>query len=65
MNVDLYEAVKSTLARFSLTFDNLSGIVTDGASAMIGKKEGLAKLLDDDAKKNGNLSFMKYHCIKD
>ena len=40
---DLYEAVKNTLQRFSLSFANISGIATDGAPAMIGKSDGLAK----------------------
>ncbi|KAG8234409.1 hypothetical protein J437_LFUL012794 [Ladona fulva] len=63
-SVDLYEAVKATLARFSLTIDKMSGIVTDGAPAMVGKKEGLTKLIEDNAEKMDNLRFMKYHCIK-
>lgn len=62
-SVDLYEAVKATLARFSLTIDNLYGIVTDGVPAMVGKKERLTKLIEDDPKKIGNLRFIKYHCI--
>ncbi|KMQ83319.1 general transcription factor ii-i repeat domain-containing protein 2-like protein [Lasius niger] len=52
-SVDLYEAVKATLARFSLTIDNLYGIVTDGVPAMVGKKERLTKLIEDDPKKIG------------
>ncbi|KAG8239704.1 hypothetical protein J437_LFUL019045, partial [Ladona fulva] len=31
--------------------------------AMVGKKEGLTKLIENDAKKMDNLRFMKYHCI--
>ncbi|KAG8235640.1 hypothetical protein J437_LFUL013631 [Ladona fulva] len=31
-SVDLYEAVKATLARFSLTIDKMFGMVTDGAN---------------------------------
>jgi hypothetical protein len=60
---DLYEAVKITLKRFSLSFSNISGIATDGAPAMIGKKEGLVKLIENSAIASGNLSLMKYHCI--
>ena len=48
-SLDLYEAVKITLKWFSLTFVNISGIATDGALVMNGKKEGLKKLIEDDA----------------
>ena len=48
-SLDLYEAVKITLKWFSLTFVNISGIATDGAPAVVGKKEGLIKLMEDDA----------------
>ncbi|XP_043915898.1 general transcription factor II-I repeat domain-containing protein 2B-like [Protopterus annectens] len=60
---DLYKAVKQTLARFSFTIGNLSGIVTDGAPTMVGKKEGLTTLMEEDAKQISNVRFMKYHCI--
>ncbi|XP_063814316.1 general transcription factor II-I repeat domain-containing protein 2-like [Pseudophryne corroboree] len=60
---DLYEAVKNTLQRFSLSFANISGIATDGAPAMIGNRDGLVKLIEDDAIASQNFSMMKYHCI--
>ncbi|XP_023227897.1 general transcription factor II-I repeat domain-containing protein 2A-like [Centruroides sculpturatus] len=60
---DLYEAVKRTLMRFSLSLSNISGIITDGAPAMIGKKEGLVKLIENDAIAVENSRLMKYHCI--
>ncbi|KOC58986.1 General transcription factor II-I repeat domain-containing protein 2, partial [Habropoda laboriosa] len=60
---DLYEAVKKTLTRFSLSLSNISGVATDGAPAMIGKKEGLVKLIEDDAIAVENSRLMKYHCI--
>ena len=62
-SIDLYNAVKMTLKRFSLTLDNISGITTDGAPAMIGKKEGLVKLIEDDAITAGISRLMKYQCI--
>lgn len=63
-SVELYEAVKITLERFSLTFVNISDIIsTDGALAMVGKNEGLIKLIEDDAIAAGNSCLMKYHCI--
>ncbi|XP_067123968.1 general transcription factor II-I repeat domain-containing protein 2-like [Centruroides vittatus] len=60
---DLYEAVKKTLMRFSLSLSNISGVITDGAPAMIGRKEGLVKLIENDAFAVENSRFMKYHCI--
>lgn len=41
---DLHEIVKNTL-RFLLSIENISGIVTDGTPAMVGKNEGLVKLM--------------------
>uniref|UniRef100_A0ABM5FVD0 General transcription factor II-I repeat domain-containing protein 2A-like n=1 Tax=Pogona vitticeps TaxID=103695 RepID=A0ABM5FVD0_9SAUR len=60
---DLYEAVKNTLQPFSLSFADISGIVTDGAPAMIGKRDGLAKLVEDGAIASQNFSMIKSHCI--
>ena len=34
---DLYKAVKNMLKRFSLSIVNISGIVTEGALAMVAK----------------------------
>ncbi|XP_043917683.1 general transcription factor II-I repeat domain-containing protein 2B-like isoform X2 [Protopterus annectens] len=62
-SVDLYNALKATLTKFSLTIKNMSGIVTDSAPAMVGKKEGLTTLMEEDAKQISNVCFMKYHCI--
>jgi len=41
---------------------NISGIATDGAPAMVGKK-GLTKLIEDHAVLVGNKGLMRYHCI--
>lgn len=60
---DLFEAVETTLNKFSLNLVNISGIATDGAPAMVGKKEGLTKLIEDHAVLVGNKSLMRYHCI--
>ncbi|KAG8236139.1 hypothetical protein J437_LFUL001597 [Ladona fulva] len=43
-SVDFYEAAKATLARFSLTIDSMSGIVTEGSPAMVEKKEKLCAI---------------------
>ena len=42
---------------------NIPGIVTDGAPAMVGKREGLVKLIEDNAIATQNSHLMKYHCI--
>lgn len=60
---DLLMAVTESLNRFSLSLKNLSGITTDGAPAMIGKHEGLVKLIENEAHKLGNISLLKFHCI--
>ena len=60
---DLYEAVKDMLKWFSMSIVNISGIVTDGAPVMVGKREGLLKVIEDDAIANQNSCLMKYHCI--
>ena len=60
---DLYEAVKNMLKWLSLSIINISGIVTDGALAMVGKREGLAKLTEDNAIAAPNSCLGKYHCI--
>ncbi|XP_023228312.1 general transcription factor II-I repeat domain-containing protein 2-like [Centruroides sculpturatus] len=60
---DLLETVTSTLNRFSLQVNNLSGLTTDGAPAMVGKHEGLVKLIENEASKVGNTSMLNFHCI--
>ena len=41
----------------------LSGITTDGAPSMIGRRQGLGNLLQLEANKVGNDSVMRFHCI--
>lgn len=48
---------------FSLTLANISGIVTECASDMVGKKEGLVRLIKDDAIAVENSRLMEYNCI--
>ena len=55
---NIYKAVTATLSRFSLHLGKIFGITTDGAPAMVGKREGLVKLIENEA-----LLLMKYHCI--
>ena len=42
---------------------NISIIVTDGSPAMVGKREGLVKLIEDNTIVTQNSCLMKYHCI--
>jgi hypothetical protein len=52
---DFFNALKSTLCRFNLKLNNLSGGVTDGAPALVGKDKGLVALIrkEADVFKNG------------
>ena len=62
---DISKAVKDTLVdRFSLSLKNLSGIATDGAPSMTGRKEGAVTLLRNEALKSGvTHTILHYHCI--
>lgn len=62
-SADLFDALKMTMKRFSLSMKNLSAIITDGAPAMIGKNEGLVKMIKNEAIVAGNTVLMAYHCI--
>ena len=43
-------------------WENLSGITTDGAPAMVSKRAGLTALVSDKILEFGGL-ILKYHCI--
>lgn len=58
---DIHKAFTSTLNRFGLTLNNLSGVATDGAPSMTGKNEGAVALIRKDACANKKL--IQYHCI--
>ncbi|KAJ8018177.1 General transcription factor II-I repeat domain-containing protein 2 [Holothuria leucospilota] len=62
---DIYEEVKSAFSRFSLKWENLSGIVTDGAPAMKGKNSGLvARIKTELANRQINPDDVTvFHCI--
>lgn len=62
-SVDLFDALKTTMKRFSLSMKNLSAIITDGAPAMVGKNGGLVKMVNNEAVAAGNTILMAYHCI--
>lgn len=54
----LYKLVKQKLVELGLDSDKLSGVSTDGASVMVGKREGLVTKLKRD-----NPSLLAIHCI--
>ena len=60
---DLLEGVMATIKRLGLSLSKLSGITTDGAPSMIGRRQGLGDLLQLEANKVGNDSVMRFHCI--
>ena len=53
----------TTLNRLKLNLKNISGVTTDGASLMCGIRQGLVKLLQNEASKIGNNSVMLFHCV--
>ncbi|XP_073346963.1 general transcription factor II-I repeat domain-containing protein 2-like [Pagrus major] len=59
---DVFMAVQRVMDRNSLKWENLSGITTDGAPAMVGKRVGLTTLVSDKVREFGG-SVLKYHCI--
>jgi hypothetical protein len=54
----LLNAFKSTLCRYNVKLNNLSGGVTDGAPAMMGKDTGLVALIRKEA---GLFKHCKFH----
>ena len=43
---DLFEKLLMAMGKFNLLFENLGGIATDGALAMVGSQKGLTALLN-------------------
>ncbi|XP_063748741.1 general transcription factor II-I repeat domain-containing protein 2B-like [Eleginops maclovinus] len=60
--VDIFMAVERVLDKNGLNWETLSGIMTDGAPAMVGKRAGLTALVSDKVSEFGG-SILKYHCI--
>jgi len=56
--IDIFEAVNQTLQKFDIDFSKCSVIVTDGAKAMIGSKNGFFGQL-----KQRSLKVPVIHCI--
>ncbi len=60
--MNVFMAVQRVMDRNSLKWENLSGITTDGAPAMVSKRTGLSALVSEKVSKSGG-SVLKYHCI--
>lgn len=56
--IDIFEAVNQTLKKFNIDFSKCSAIVTDGARAMLGSKNGFFGQL-----KQRDLKIPVIHCI--
>ncbi|XP_028969086.1 general transcription factor II-I repeat domain-containing protein 2B-like [Galendromus occidentalis] len=56
---DICEEVFKVLAKHELPLNKIPGCCTDGAPAMIGRRNGAVVLLE----KKMNATFLKYHCI--
>ncbi|OAF64851.1 hypothetical protein A3Q56_07441 [Intoshia linei] len=59
---DVYSAVINIFEMLNVNMMKLTGIVTDGAAAMIGQHNGVATLLKKYASHNGNDNVVSYHC---
>ncbi|KAM3872079.1 general transcription factor II-I repeat domain-containing protein 2-like [Diretmus argenteus] len=59
---DIFLAVDRVLEKKKLKWENLAGITTDGAPAMVGKKSGLTTLVSEKVHECGG-EVLKYHCI--
>lgn len=55
---DIFKCIMMILNRYNIDFTKLSGIITDGASAMIGKRT-----CSLNKKSQTDLNLMQYHCI--
>ncbi|XP_041858599.1 general transcription factor II-I repeat domain-containing protein 2-like isoform X2 [Melanotaenia boesemani] len=60
--VDVFMVVQRVMDKNSLKWENLCGITTDRAPAMVGKRKGLTALVSDKVREFGG-SLLKYHCI--
>lgn len=58
---DLHKVKSCKAIYFSIV--NISGVVSDAASVMAGKREGLVKLIEDDPIAVQNSSLMEHPCI--
>ena len=60
---DILKAEIIKLNRLKLNLYNISGVTTDGAPSMFESRQGLVKLLLNEASKAGNNSVMKLDCV--
>lgn len=60
--VDLMQCVSEAVDDMKLDWEKLSGIVTDGAPAMMGERSGLALLLCNKVSEQGD-NAVKPHCL--
>jgi len=58
---DIFNALNSTLNRFDIKLNNLSGVITNGAPSMVGKKEVLVALIKKEMSTCGALQLLQYH----
>ena len=59
----ILEAVITTLNHLKLNLNNMADVTIDGAPSMCGNRQGLVKLLQNEASKAGNNSVLQFHCI--
>lgn len=59
---DLFGCLDTVLAQYKLPWENMAGITTDGAPAMVGSRSGLATLVGEKVQECGG-KVSRYHCI--
>eukprot|EP00066_Takifugu_rubripes_P002448 XP_003964395.1 PREDICTED: general transcription factor II-I repeat domain-containing protein 2-like [Takifugu rubripes] len=60
---DLFSQVVVAMNNFELPFENLSGIATDGAPAMVGTQKGLTALVKKEMSRLDPSDIVVCHCI--
>lgn len=60
---DMFEAVSDSLDKVGLKWDKLSGVTTDGASAMTGERKGMASMVQESRCEAVKMHCIIHHCI--
>ena len=62
--VNIFEAIKHVIDVLGLRLNNICGVMTDGAPAMIGKANGAVSLIEKEMRNNGiERQLVRTHCI--
>ena len=62
--VNMFEAIKHVIDVLGLRLNNICGVTTDGAPAIIGKANGAVSLIEKEMRNNGiERQLVRTHCI--